>query len=410
MKTLLTVALSLLISTSFIGCKKDETKLPTTPKEIKLPAQSVQIISYGNKFGLDLFTKVAKVDDINLMLSPLSAKIALTMLLNGSNSNTYLQIRDMLGYNDLTVEQINDVYKSLVSQLLSVDPSVKLAIANAVWVKKDFEIKVPFKESMTNTFDARIQSLDFSLPSSLATINKWASDNTFGKIPKVLDEISPEMVMFLMNALYFKGNWSYQFDESKTQSDVFHLNDANQINVPMMQITSDASVYDCVNFKALELYYGRKNFSMILILPNGSIGDFYDNFTLESWNDLSNYFTTSTPIRELQISLPKFKFSYEKKLNDELIALGMQDAFDASLANLSSISDNDLYVDFVKQNTFVEVNESGTEAAAVTTVGVGETSIGDDKVFAVNKPFVFVIRERTTNTILFIGKVINPNL
>lgn len=410
MKTIITVALLLLISTSFIGCKKDETKLPTTPKEIRLPAQSMQIISDGNKFGLDLFTKVAKVDDKNLMLSPLSANVALTMLLNGCSENTFGQIRDMLGYNNLTVEQINNVYKSLVTQLLNADPSVKLAIANAVWVKKDFEIKVPFKESMTNTFDAHIQSLDFSLPSSLTTINKWASDNTYGKIPKVLDEISPEMVMFLMNALYFKGNWSYEFDKSKTQDEIFNLSDESQVNVPMMQLTSDASVYACDNFKALELCYGRKNFSMIVILPNGSISDFYDKLTLESWNDMSNFFVTSNPISELQISMPKFKFSYEKKLNDELIAMGMQDAFDASLANLAGISDNDLYVDFVKQNTFVEVNESGTEAAAVTTVGVGETSVGEDKVFVVNKPFVFVIRERTTNTIIFIGKVINPNL
>ena len=151
-------------------------------------------------------------------------------------------------------------------------------------------------------------------------------------------------------------------------------------------------------------------FSMIVILPNSSISEFYDKFSMESWNDLSSCFATSVPIKELQISLPKFKFSYEKKLNDVLIDMGMKDAFDASMANLTGISDNDLYVDFVKQNTFVEVNESGTEAAAVTTIGVGETSIGDDCEFVVNKPFVFVIRERTTNTIIFIGKVINPNL
>jgi len=410
MNARITLILTLWVSFSLIGCKKEDTKLPTTPKEIMLPAQSAQMISYGNKFGLDLFNRVAKVDDENLMLSPLSANIALSMLLNGSDSNTFLQIRDMLGYNDLTIEQINDVYKSLVSQLLSVDPSVKLAIANAVWAKKDFEVKVPFMESMKNTFDAHIQSLDFSLPSSLATINKWASDNTFGKIPKVLDEISPDMVMFLMNALYFKGNWSYQFDKNKTQDEIFNLSDGSQVNVPMMHLTADANIYKCEDFKALELYYGRKNFSMIVILPNGSISEFYDKFSMESWNDLSSCFATSAPIKELQISLPKFKFSYEKKLNDALIDMGMKDAFDASTANLTGISDKDLYVDFVKQNTFVEVNEAGTEAAAVTTIGIRETSVGDDTEFNVNKPFIFAIRERTTNTILFIGKVNNPNL
>ncbi len=410
MKTRITLIAIFFIPISFIGCKKEDNKLPTTPKEIKLPANSVQLISNGNKFGIDLFNKVAKVDDSNLMLSPVSANIALSMLLNGCDGNTFTQIRDMLGYNSLTTEQINEVYKSLVSQLLSVDPSVKLAIANSVWSQKGFAIKDLFKNGMKDNYDARIESLDFSLPSTLQTINKWASDNTYGKIPKVLDEISPDLVMFLMNALYFKGDWSYQFDISKTQNEIFNLSDGNQINVQMMHLTADANVFNGDDYKALELFYGRRNFSMIVILPNSNISDFYSELNENSWNSLTNFLTNASPISELQIALPRFKFSYERKLNEVLIDLGMSDAFNPSLADLSGISESELFVDFVKQNTFVEVNETGTEAAAVTTVGVGITSAGPINQFIVDKPFVFIIRERTTNTILFIGKVINPNI
>ena len=178
----------------------------------------------------------------------------------------------------------------------------------------------------------------------------------------------------------------------------------------MMNLELNANVFFDEKFKALELSYGRKNFSMVIILPDGNIDSFYNDFDDNNWNILSSYFDSSNSSTEWKVSFPKFKFSYEKFLNDQLISMGMSDAFNSLLADLSGISDANLVVDFVKQNTFVEVNELGTEAAAVTTIGIRETSAGNNTEFKVNKPFVFAIRERTTNTILFIGKVVNPNL
>jgi len=242
-------------------------------------------------------------------------------------------------------------------------------------------------------------------------MNKWASDNTFGKIPKVLNEISPDAVMFLMNALYFKGTWTYQFDKSKTSTDPFYLDNSSTINVDMMHGTINARCSFESDYQAIELNYGRTNYSMIVIVPSENINDFTQTFSNTEWNNLTqNLNGVEQPISYL-VSFPKFKFSYEKVFNDQLRGLGMVDAFSPGLANLSGIADANIFVSFVKQNTFVEVNEEGTEAAAVTTIGIELTSIpSGPPSFTVNKPFVFAIRERTTNTILFIGKVNNPTL
>ncbi|RPH30595.1 MAG: serpin family protein [Bacteroidales bacterium] len=390
------------------GCKKETTQPTHEPKAFILPAKSAGVITKSNKFGIELFTKTAKVDDGNLMLSPLSASVALTMLLNGSKNNTYNQIHQMLGYEGLSQIQVNEVYRNLVSQLLEADSNVKLAIANAVWYRNGFTVKPTFLEVMNNDFSAHVEGLDFTLPSALTTINKWASDNTYGKIPEVLNEISADVVMFLMNALYFKGIWTYQFDKAKTQREAFHKGDGSDIMVDMMHLSLNANVFTNDNFRALELTYGRTNFSMIIILPTGSIDDLFESFSNDDWNSISNHFNAATNFPEWSVSLPKFKFSYEKLLNDQLISLGMIDAFSPENANLSGIADADLFVDFVKQNTFIEVNEEGTEAAAVTTIGIKLTSTPDVNSFIVDKPFVFAIRERTTNTILFMGKVVDP--
>lgn len=392
------------------GCKKDSSEPLLEPIKIDLPEKSDEVISGSNKFGIDLFLKTAKVESGNIMLSPLSASAALTMLLNGCENNTLLQIQQLLGYEGLTKDQINNVYKSLVKQLLDADPSVKLALANAVWYREGFEVKPPFLLAMNDDFSAHLEGLDFSSPSALTKMNGWANENTFGKIPKVLNEISPDAVMFLMNALYFKGVWTNKFDKTKTQNEIFYNSDGSEIQVPMMHISLKANVFSNEKFKAVELNYGRKNYSMIVLIPNDYLDSFYSSFDNGVWRSLTNYFTNSNPNVEWKISMPRFKFSYEKFLNDQLISMGMSDAFNPVLANLSGISDANLVVDFVKQNTFVEVNEEGTEAAAVTTIGIELTSVGPNNEFVVDKPFVFAIREKTTNTILFIGKVVNPNL
>jgi serpin B len=390
-----------------VSCQKNEEPVNLTPKQINLTAKAPQVISSSNAFGIDLFTKVALEEEGNIMLSPLSASAALTMVLNGCNETTFTQLKATLNYpENLTIGEINVAYKSLVNQLLNADPRVKLAIANAIFYRNNFSIKPPFLDTLSTAFGAHIEGLNFTLPSAITTINCWASDNTYGKIPEVISEISSDAVMFLMNALYFKGNWSSQFESSLTSQKPFYLSNGEIVNVSTMQgevITKQAWGS---NYTALELPYGQTNFTMVIIVPTGNLSSFYESFNGSLWNEISQSIDSQTEYRGLEVILPKFSFSFEKIMNNQLQSMGMVDAFIPFTANFSGITDESIFISFVKQNTFIEVNEEGTEAAAVTTIGFEVTSLPQS--FEVNKPFIFVIRERTTNTMLFIGKVENP--
>lgn len=389
------------------ACKKDNNQAEKEPLILEVNEKTAALIVQNNAFGIQFFKEVATHETGNLMLSPLSASVALTMLLNGCQENTYLQIHEMLGYpENLSVDEVNQSYQNLVGQLLAADETISLALANAVFYRQNFVAKPPFLTAMQTSFNAHIEALNFADPQSIETINKWASDNTNAKITKVLEDIDNNAVMFLMNALYFKGDWTKKFDKANTSNQPFTLNDGIVVQAPTMNEADMKAIYiSASNWEAVEIPYGRKNFSMVVILPSGQLTDFYDSFGSAEWQELTTTLDAST-WSEVTVSLPKFKFDYEKFLNDELKQLGMTDAFMPGTANLSNISDGDLYVDFVKQNTFVEVNEEGTEAAAVTTVGINEVSMGP--MLVVNRPFVFAIRERTSNTLLFIGAVSNP--
>ena len=412
MKHPILLILTLAAIAGLLSCSKENSGEPDlTPKSLDITAAGTEVIAYSNEFGVKLFTEVAFEENNNLLLSPLSASTALTMLLNGCGGDTYEQLQETLKYpENMTMSEINKVYKSLVDQLLVVDPKVKLALANAIFYRQGFSVKTPYLDIMTTDFDAEIADLDFSLPSALTTINKWASDNTNGKIPKVLNKISDDAVMFLMNALYFKGDWSFQFDKSLTSDRPFYTDNTNSFEVTTMKGDIGSKVISGNNYRAIELPYGCTNFTMVVILPDGTLPEFILSFTAETWNTITSVLDAQEEFGELTVFMPKYKFSYEKFLNDQLQSMGMLDAFIPGLANLSGIADAAIYVDFVKQNTFVEVDEKGTEAAAVTTVAVNEltSSLPQPREFVIDKPFVFAIRERTTNTLLFIGQVTNP--
>jgi serpin B len=405
MKTQILMTVFILAASLLTGCKKDKTSESAVPKPIEMTEKGSQIISASNDFGIEMFRQVSMVDSGNLMLSPLSASSALSMLLNGCDGETFTQIGAMLGYKDLTADEINGLYKSLVAQLLDADPEVNLALANAIWYRQGFQVKAEFLNTMHSSYDATTEALDFDSPQALTTINNWASDNTNGKITKVMDEISADAVMFLMNALYFKGNWTYKFDKSKTSLQPFNPDGQSPVMVDMMKANLSFRQIFGLGYTAIELPYGRQNFSMVILLPVEGLDSFNNGFDGSKWHEITAALDGATPISR-DLSIPKFKFSYEKQLNDQLKAMGMLDAFMPGLADLSGIADADLFVSFVKQNTFVDVNEEGTEAAAVTTIGVELTSLPDPVI--INKPFIFAIRERMSNSLLFIGKVELP--
>jgi serpin B len=394
------------------GCDANEEAL-RDPAPLDLSPAARTFVGHSNGFGAELFARAAAGEDGNVMLSPLSASVALTMLLNGTDGDTYAQIRDALGYPAaLDLAAINASARSLRSQLLGVDPSVQLALANAVFYDQDygaaFPLKPAFLAAMRDDFDAPPQALDFSAPVALSTINGWASDNTRGRVPRVLDEIDPDLVMVLMNALYFKGDWTTPFRESATAQEPFTLAGGATVDVPMMSGEVQARLAAGDGYTALELPYGRRNFSMVVVMPEAPLADFVPTLDGDRWGAIAGALGDADEWHRTLVSLPRFRFSTDRSLNAALQSLGITDAFQPGVANFTRLGDDPrLVLSFVKQNTFVETNERGTEAAAVTTGGMVVTSM--PQMVVVDRPFVFVIRERTSGALLFIGQVANPN-
>jgi serpin B len=404
MKQLHLIWITMLI-VSFSSCSKNDVG-PENPAHIQLTPKAAELIQTNNDFGIQLFTRVATTGG-NMMLSPLSAGVALSMVLNGSNGETFGQIKDALQYpENMTMEEINLAYGSLVKQLLQADPHVNLSLANAMFYRNGFSINPPFANALSTHYAAHVQGLDFNHSSAVTAINKWAADKTNNKITRVIEYITAETMLFVMNALYFKGTWSTQFEKNQTALRPFHLDTGQTVQVNTMKGKVNCRIHYTSEYSAVELPYGRKNFSMIVIVPRTGHEALLKKLTPEEWRNITGALGSSSEWSEKEVLLPKFRFSYEEILNEALESLGMADAFNPRKADFASISDSPLYISFVKQNTFVDVNEEGTEAAAVTTVAFEITSAGPQ--FVVDKPFVFAIRERTTNTLMFIGSVSNP--
>lgn len=382
------------------------------PKVIDLTPVASELVTYSNHFGIDLFTKVATQEEGNMMISPLSANIALTMLLNGAQDNTLDEIRDMLGYpSNLSNNQINMAYKELVGKLLSADDKVTLAIANSLFQHKDFSVKTPYINVLKDAFNAEVKQVDMKSPATIDVINKWARDNTNNRIQKVIESLDRETVLILMNALYYKGNWTVQFNKNNTRNHTFYLTDGSTHEVPTMvgdlPVKASMMYVDEKPVHILELPYGRTNFSMVILMPaQPGLDLLHQELDSNLWAEVSAKLSQFESWTEREVRLPKFSFDYEIYLNEILMDLGMLDAFNPTTANFREISDSDIFVNFVKQNSFIEVNEEGTEAAAVTTIGMVVTSMPPSHV--IDRPFVFAIRERTTNTIMFMGQVVDP--
>jgi len=388
---------------------KSTDSVDLKPTQLVITEAQRKLIVESNAFGLELFQQVRSNE--NVMISPLSASAALTMALNGANGNTATQMKQLLGYGSRSLSEINEAYKLIVNQLLSADSKVTLALANAAFYEQTFSIKSSFLSALSNDFSAEVNGMDFSKSATLDAINKWASDNTNGKITKVLDDLSPDLVLILMNALYFKGEWSKQFTESATANQTFYQSETVQFPTKFMNSDIAVTTAEVNGLQVIEIPYGRKNFSMLLVVPILSLQQQYEKLTPETWLGLTSILNEQT-WDSATVLLPKFTFSYETYFNQALQSMGMLDAFDSYYANFDGISDAEkLFISFVKQNTFIEVNEEGTEAAAVTTIGFSRTSVDDPPrkpIYTFNKPFVFAIRERSSNTLLFIGSLSDP--
>jgi serpin B len=372
-----------------------------------LTSAEKELVGSSNTFGFKFFKEIVEQEaDGNIFVSPLSVSMALGMTLNGANGETRDSMAEALEFSGMSMEEINDSYRSLIDLLGSLDEKVRFQIANSIWPRLGFPVEEEFIDVNESHFDAEVRELDFDDPESVDIINGWVNSNTNGKIEEILTDIPPEIVMLLINAIYFKGDWTAKFDPDNTHDAPFYLSDGTTTGCKMMEQENTVRFFATEDFSAIELPYGDGDFSMVILLPNQGveldavIGSFSD----ENWNA----WIASSYEADLMLKIPKFEMKYEINLNDVLKALGMSIAFDRYLADFTGINrDGNLYIDFVKHKTYVRVDEEGTEAAAVTVVGIGVTG-GPPTTFIVNRPFAFVIRESHSGTLLFMGKIVKP--
>ena len=382
-------------------------------REIQLDEKSAQLVEADNAFGLELFQNVttAETEAENIMISPLSVSLALAMTYNGADGETKTAMEETLKVHGLTTDEINSSYQTLVNALKSLDEKVILEIADAIFYRQDFTVEDDFITVNQQYYDAEVSPLDFNSSDALETINNWVADKTNDKITSIINNIPGEAVMFLLNAIYFNGIWQKEFNEESTQEQSFYLVDNSTVSVEMMSKVDTVEYTSNDLFSAIKLPYGGGNYNMLVFLPESdkTTGDIIERLDTDNWENWMDSFEATQGV---QIQLPKFKFEYGIELNNILSEMGMEITF-SSDADFTGINkDGGLYIGFVKHKSFIDVNEEGTEAAAVTVVGIYNTVSDENKnnyiPFYVNKPFLFAITEKDTGAILFIGEVNHP--
>lgn len=388
------------------GANEPPAELTALPRA--LTAMEQQAISASNNFGLSLLGQVAQAESgRNVVLSPLSASVALGMAYAGAESLTADSMQRALGWGSAARDQVLAGYRDLPTLLSGLDSRVQFTSANAMWVRDGYPILPGYSSEVRQVFGADVRNGDFG-PTTVADMNQWARDRTNGKIEQVVESLPDGMVAMLMNALYFKGNWRDQFDPARTQTRTFTPSVAAAQPVPMMSRSGDMLVGRASGATWAELPYGNGAFAMTLALPPAGTA-------VSAWLATLTADSLAAAVAGIgegkaDLLLPKFRLSVGFELEDALTTMGMRRAFDRQTAEFGRIGPGDVHLTGVKQDVFIEVNEEGTEAAAVTQVEVGVTSAPLVVQVHLDRPFVFFIRERLSGTILFAGVIENPAL
>lgn len=403
---IVTLSMTAAAMLSVASCQKNAGAV--TPQPGSGLKVSAPFASQTTDFAFDMFNRVVTAEgrDKNVFISPLSLHIALGMLLNGANGTTQQEIQKALKLDAQTLTEANQTYQNLMENLPGLDAKVTLGLANSVWYRSTFQVVPTFQDVLKSTFKATVSGQDFNDPATVGRINAWASEQTNGRIPKVIDQIQPDNVMFLLNALYFKGDWLKQFDPEATLDAPFTLANRQQTTVRMMRIDNTFRRAFRPGYAAFELPYGSGNYAMTILLPNAVAGNTADaliqSLTTSEWGQMQAAMTEG----KVDLGVPKFTLNYAIQLNNVLSGMGMTTAF-TNRADFTKINTaGQLMLSFVKQNTFVAVDEKGTEAAAVTSTGVTTTAIQMPTL--IDRPFVVLIHEKTSGVILFMGKIANP--
>ncbi|MDH4155948.1 MAG: carboxypeptidase regulatory-like domain-containing protein [candidate division Zixibacteria bacterium] len=369
------------------------------------------------RFGIKLFQEILRTDfGSNVFISPASAAIALAMVYNGADGLTKDEMQQALQLQGFTLEDVNAA-NAVLKTALAADPTVVLSVANSIWMRHDFDFREDFLERTRLYYDAAVERLDFADPEAPKIINAWVAENTNQRIKKIIGAISRRDIMFLINALYFKGMWTHPFDTNHTHEGDFTLLDGNRKKHPLMQQTGRFGYFATETFQAISLPYGNGRSSMLVVLPGAENGleQFQKDLTAENWEQWRLALRPGME-QEGTIVLPRFKLEYERTLNDALIAMGMKAAFHPAAADFRGMwmpkPDSNIFISLVKQKTFLEVNEEGTEAAAVTVVGMALADAVMDTPppfeMIVDRPFFCAIVDNKSGLPLFMGSIVDP--
>jgi serpin B len=357
-----------------------------------------------NGFGFKLLAQTRQsVPGKNVFLSPVGLAFALSMVANGAKGDTLREIMAATGENVMSADLEN---RALLDHLLKSGPKIQLEIANSVWTAQDAKIKAPFLAATRQFYQAEVASVDFNNPATAQKINGWCSDHTHGKIPKMVEPPLNSNRLILLDAIYFKGDWTEPFDKKLTRDLPFTLADGQTVSHPRMSRTGDFQYYEDDGFQAVSLPYAGGAVSMYVFLPKNSLDDFLQSLTPENWRR----WATQLRSQKGTVELPRFKLENDYNLKEVLAAMGMPKAFTRQ-ADFSRISDEPLYIGWVKQKTYVDVNEEGTVAAAVTGIGMRAMAVRREPPpfrMVVDRPFCVAIRENQTGAILFLGAILDP--
>lgn len=384
------------------SCCKDNASTPLPDAEpIALTKAQAAMSSGINGFGVDLLRELYSAESgKDVFISPLSISLALSMTAGGAKGETASEMTSALGFEGFAPEEVSAFYKYFVDAILAVDPSTTLEVANSIWTDKSIKILKYYSDYAAKYYGSDVKNVDFSKVAAIKAVNQWCSDKTHGKIKSILEDSDLGLAVVLANALYFNGTWRFEF--SGTERDTFHGISADR-KEDFMYVTSRFRYGESAGFQAVDLPYGNGAFCLTVLLPaeGADFGKAVASLTPAVWSTV----TGSMYSNEVNLRLPKWKLEYKASLREYLEALGMRLAFTGA-ADFSGMSDTPMCIDFVRHKTFIDVNEKGTEAAAVTAVGMKATSAGPGfgpVPFVADRPFVYAIRERSTGAVIFIG-------
>ena len=412
-KTTVWAAIALtMMATATTGCSLDndndgeDSRFVICPTTRDLTRGELEMVNHSNEFAFNLF-RTAQDEKKSQILSPISITYALGMLNNGAGGETQEQINKVLGFGDTGADSINVFCYKMLKIAPTLDPLTKVMIANTIYMNKDYVLKQEFVEKANAFYNAKPETRDFHDGKTINVINQWASDHTEQMITEVLDEDSfnPDAVSYLLNAIYFKGSWTSKFDKAETVSEIFeHAGpDKNLVMPPMMHQQASFDYGETADYQALRLPYGNGSFVMTVLLPKAQTNAVPTVPTAEAWQQLNQRMHGQT----VDVKLPRFETTTNIDLKAIMTALGMPNAFDYQKADFSNFCNTPTYIGLMKQVAKIKLDEEGTEAAAVTVIGMdnGEMTGGPSIVtFHANHPFLYVISEKQTGAVFFIGQ------